>query len=78
MLALFSFLIHYKTQHTGFILGGHATTTNQKIDVYDSWSFHLQAYGGRDGMLSLKEDKASGGQVITAVDRNCEVYSTYR
>ena len=34
----------------------------------------LQALGGKQGLLSLKEDKHSGDQVVTAVNRNHELY----
>jgi translation initiation factor 2D len=38
----------------------------------------VQAYGGKNGLLTLKEDKHSGDQVITAINRSHELYTNYR
>lgn len=57
----------------------HTTHTSCTRHFLSSDSqFKLQAYGGKGGLLSLKEDKHSGDQVITAVDRTCELFTTFR
>jgi hypothetical protein len=47
-------------------------------DKSPSYGLCVQAYGGKKGLLTLKEDKHSGDQVVTSVDRTHQLYTEFR
>uniref|UniRef100_A0A7S3QT49 SUI1 domain-containing protein n=1 Tax=Dunaliella tertiolecta TaxID=3047 RepID=A0A7S3QT49_DUNTE len=54
------------------------STLDVKRSKHKKLGAFFKAYGGKDGLLQLKEDKYSGDQVITGVNRGHELLREFR